>query len=125
MRLYLVSCSPAVRISGGQANSAYEPRVDISRLIVAVTTTQHRHVEVNACAQDFVAVLVFGLNLFEDQRRRVGHSKIKIPTASKDTPLPIAFQGMGDSWRETNSALVATQETSKKAAAVTASITSD
>ena len=83
------------------------------------------HVEVNACAQDFGASLVVGLDLFEREGSIVEHSKLKIPAASKDVPLPIGFQGIGDSWRKTNIALVATQTTSRKAAAVTASIMSD
>jgi hypothetical protein len=62
---------------------------------------------------------------FKDLRRIVEHSQLKIPAASKDMSLPIAFQGMGDSWRKTKSAFVATQTTSRKAATVTASIMGD
>ena len=74
---------------------------------------------------DFVARLILWRNLFKDHRGIVDHSQLQIPTASKDMPLPIAVQGIGDSWRKTKSAFVATQTTSRKAAAVTASIMSD
>jgi hypothetical protein len=40
-------------------------------------------------------------------------------------PLPFGFQGIGDSWRKKKSAFVANQTTSRKAAAVTASIIRD
>ena len=40
-------------------------------------------------------------------------------------PLSVTTQGIGDSWINTKSALVATQVTSRKAPAVTASIMSE
>ena len=55
-------------------------------------------------------------------RRIVEHSQLEIAARSKDMPLPIGFQGIGDSWRKKKSAFVATQVTSRKAPAVTASI---
>ena len=50
---------------------------------------------------------------------------VEIATGSKDMPLPIGFQGIGDSWRKKSTAFVATQVTSRKAPAVTASIKSE
>jgi hypothetical protein len=81
------------------------------------------HVEVNACPQDFGAGLVVGLDLIESQRRIVKHSKLKISARSKGMPLPIAFQGIGDSWRKTKGASVA-KRTSRKATVMTVSIMS-
>ena len=66
--------------------------------------------------------LVLGLDLFESQRRIVEHSKLKIAARNKDVPLPVTTQGIGDSWTNTKSDLVATQVTSWKAPAVMASI---
>ena len=40
-------------------------------------------------------------------------------------PLPFGLQGIGASWRKTNSALVATQTTSKNPPAVTANMLTD
>ena len=84
-----------------------------------------RDVESNTCSKNLGAGLVLGLDLFESQRRIVEHSKLKIAARSKDMPLPVTTQGIGDSWRKTKSAFVATQTTSRKAPAVTASIMSD
>ena len=67
----------------------------------------------------------WNMRLFKHLRRRVEHSQLKIPAASKDVSLPIAFQGIGDSWRKKKSAFVATQTTSRKAPAVTANMMSD
>ena len=57
-----------------------------------------------------------------EPRRIVEHSKLKIATRSKDVPLPISFQRIGDAWRKKNNALAATHVTIRKAPAVTASI---
>jgi hypothetical protein len=46
-----------------------------------------RHVEVDAGAQDLVADLFFGLNLFKDQRRGIKHFQLKRAARSKDMPL--------------------------------------
>ena len=40
------------------------------------------------------------LDLFQDHCRIVEHSQLEIAARSKDMPLPIGFQGMGDSWRK-------------------------
>ena len=69
--------------------------------------------------------LILWRDLFQDQRRIVEHSQLEIAARRKDMPLPITFQGIGDSWRKTKSAFVATQTTSRKAAAVTANTMSD
>ena len=42
-------------------------------------------------------VLSLGRNLFAHQRRSIKHSQLEIATRSKDMPLPISFQGIGDS----------------------------
>jgi NAD(P)-dependent dehydrogenase (short-subunit alcohol dehydrogenase family) len=48
-------------------------------------------------AEDLVAGLFFGRNLFEDLCRSIEHSQFEIATRGKDMPLPIGFQGIGDS----------------------------
>ena len=45
--------------------------------------------------KDLGASLVFGLDLFESQRRIVEHSKLKIAARRKDMSLPIGSQGIG------------------------------
>ena len=57
----------------------------------------HLCLEVNACAQDFVACLILWRDLFQGHRRIVEHSQFEIPARSKDMPLPIGFQKIGDS----------------------------
>ena len=56
-----------------------------------------RHVEVDACAEDLIAVLILWRDLFQDERRIVEHSQLEIAARSKDMPLPIGFQGIGAS----------------------------
>ena len=83
------------------------------------------HLEVNTRLEDLVARLILGLNLFQDLRCLVDHSQLEVAARSKDMLLPIGLQGIGDSWRKTKSALVASQVTSRKAPAVTANTMSD
>jgi hypothetical protein len=57
-------------------------------------------------APSFVVVLVLERNLLKEQRRIVKHSKLQMPARSKDMPLPIAFQGIGNACRKEMSAFV-------------------
>ena len=54
-------------------------------------------VEVNTRSLGLRSGLVLGRNLFQDQRRIVEHSQLEIAARRKDMPLPIGFQGIGDS----------------------------
>ena len=61
----------------------------------------------------------------ESQRSIVEHFQFEIAARSKDMPLPIDLQGVGDSWRRKRTAFVAPQVTSRKPPAVTANMISD
>jgi hypothetical protein len=67
-----------------------------------------RHINGNACAQDLRARLVLRCDLLKSQRSIVEHSQLKIPTRSKDMPLPIGFQRIAAPWRKKRTAFVAT-----------------
>jgi hypothetical protein len=69
--------------------------------------------------------LVLRRNLFKSQRSIVEHSRFEIAARSKDMPLPIGLQGVGDPWRRIRTAFVAPQVTSRKPPAVTANMISD
>jgi hypothetical protein len=74
-----------------------------------------RNVESQARSQDFDAGLVRERDLIERKRRIVQHPQLEIPARGKDTPLPIAVQGIGDSCWKAKGALVAAQMSNGKA----------
>ena len=54
-------------------------------------------VDGNARAKDLAARLILLGDLFQSQRSIVEHSQFEIAARRKDMPLPVGFQGIGDS----------------------------
>ena len=78
-----------------------------------------RDVQSNTCSKNLGSCLVLGRDLFQNE------SQFEIAARSKNMPLPVTAQGIGDSSRKTKRAFVTTQATTRKAPTVIASIGSE